>query len=177
MSAHRRSIMHSPLWVLLLALMSSPGVAGAQAVYEYSDDDGVPLAESDCYDSSPFEDTHPAVTLDGYLIYEESPCGSQQLGFYQGFEVDSHAYLTYRFPISGENLEVTSGTLAFTLCQVPIIYRIGERDTIRVRFNNGKQETIAGIKLDGPLSRLLFLRTGEIHAIECCLKALGERES
>ena len=74
-----------------------------------------------------------------------------------------------------QSIEVPQNGFAFTFCQVPVVYRIGDEDAIHVRFSNGKQDALAGAQLDARLSRLLFQRTGKIREIECRLTALGER--
>ena len=62
-----------------------------------------------------------------------------------------------------EKLEAES--LAFTLCAVPLIYRIARTSTITVFTPNGKEEVIAGSHLGQEWSRSLFERNRRIQKI------------
>ena len=62
---------------------------------------------------------------------------------------------------------------AYTLFQVPIIYRPGESDLIQVHFVDGKEVSFAGTSLDEATSQLLFSRTGEVVKIACQFNALA----
>jgi len=54
------------------------------------------------------------------------------------------------------------GSLAFTVCQVPIVYKIAETNAIEVKFKNGKIETFSTLTLNNELSQKIFQRTGEV---------------
>lgn len=54
------------------------------------------------------------------------------------------------------------GSLAFTVCQVPIVYKIAETNAIEVKFKNGKTETFSTLTLNNELSQKIFQRTGEV---------------
>ena len=57
-------------------------------------------------------------------------------------------------------------SLAFTLCQVPIVFTPSSREEIILSFNNGGQKTIRGNTIPEELSRMIFARSGEIERIE-----------
>ena len=63
--------------------------------------------------------------------------------------------------------------LAFTYCQVPIIYKLSEQDyNLSVSFNNQPEENISGNILPAEISKKLFSRSGEIKEIKVnCLKS------
>ena len=63
--------------------------------------------------------------------------------------------------------------LAFTYCQVPIIYKLSEQDyNLSVSFNNQPEENISGNILPAKISKKLFSRSGEIKEIKVnCLKS------
>jgi len=67
------------------------------------------------------------------------------------------------------DLAVPAGCIAFTCCQVPVVYRTvdpdGER-SVAVTLRDGRTETLPGDTLDPARSRALFERTGEIARIE-----------
>lgn len=73
-----------------------------------------------------------------------------------------------------QTISVPKSGFALTFCQVPITYQPGEKDTILIRYRDGKEETIEGTSLDKTLSGLLFQRTAAIERIDCRFKQLGE---
>jgi len=77
---------------------------------------------------------------------------------------------TYRFyDIEGKprSIDVPAGALAFTFCQVPIVYMLsGERAWIRVTGSDGTSPTLEGDHLDVSHSRALFSRSGAISRID-----------
>ena len=60
--------------------------------------------------------------------------------------------------------------LAFTYCQIPIIYSIDEKDAIEVNYINGTTQSFNVLKLDQDISNQVFKRTGEIDNIKVSLK-------
>ncbi len=60
------------------------------------------------------------------------------------------------------SITLEKGSLAFTVCQVPIIYKISDTNEIEVNFKNGKTETFSSFTLSDELSQKIFQRTGEI---------------
>ena len=60
------------------------------------------------------------------------------------------------------SITLEKGSLAFTVCQVPIVYKIADTNEIEVKFNNGKTETFSTLTLSDELSQKIFQRTGEI---------------
>lgn len=63
-------------------------------------------------------------------------------------------------------LVIGSGSLAFTYCQVPIIYSLGHEPGISVHYKDGTLKTIESLTLDKTTSSKLFKRTQEIETIE-----------
>ena len=62
-------------------------------------------------------------------------------------------------------LELTPGSLAYSLCQTPIILRTGGQAEIRIDFADGRIQTISGHRLDESRSRQIFLRDGTIKQL------------
>jgi hypothetical protein len=67
-----------------------------------------------------------------------------------------------------ETLQIDADSLAYTWCQVPIVYNLrrGAREELRVTFRDGTRQTIEGLSLPAALSTDLFRRSGRIRAIE-----------
>ena len=68
------------------------------------------------------------------------------------------------------SVKLEKGSLAFTICQVPIIYKIGEQNQIEVLYNNKQTETIASLTLDFEQSQKIFNRSGEISMLIVSIK-------
>jgi hypothetical protein len=72
------------------------------------------------------------------------------------------------FDLTGQDRPMTlsPGSLAFTLCQVPVVYESGgDQPWIRVHFTDGQFAEFGDDTLTAELSRELFARTGRIEQI------------
>ncbi|MCL2604375.1 MAG: hypothetical protein FWD90_07845 [Defluviitaleaceae bacterium] len=71
-------------------------------------------------------------------------------------------------------LPLPADSLAFTVCQVPVVYRLAPREKITV-YSNGQpvyeSDTLA---LDKTQSHALFIRDGSIDRIEICIEKFAE---
>ena len=62
-------------------------------------------------------------------------------------------------------MTLEKGSLAFTVCQVPIVYKIAATNEIEVKFKNGKTENFSTLALSNELSQKIFQRTAEIMQV------------
>ncbi|MEM5565011.1 hypothetical protein WNY78_07840 [Psychroserpens sp. AS72] len=69
-----------------------------------------------------------------------------------------------------KTLQLEKGSLCFTYCQVPVIYKISDENKISVEFNTDDSIEFNTLKLDQKTTRKLFDRTGEINHIIVELK-------
>jgi hypothetical protein len=60
---------------------------------------------------------------------------------------------------------IRKGELAFTFCQVPVVYRRGERSAIHIDFVDGTAIQLDGTALTEELSSDIFMRNGKIECI------------
>ena len=60
---------------------------------------------------------------------------------------------------------IAENCLAFTVCQVPVIYCIDKVNSLKISFKNGTEETFDALELDQKNSTRIFNRTGEITQI------------
>jgi hypothetical protein len=69
--------------------------------------------------------------------------------------------------IEGEEkqLHLEKGTLAFTYCQIPIVYILTTENSLQVGLKNGKFLKTEGSVLNNPTTEKVFQRTGEITQI------------
>ena len=65
-----------------------------------------------------------------------------------------------------DTILLETNSLAFTFCQVPIIYKIGTEKQLKLFFKNGKNEIFSSLELDRNYSQKVFHRTAEITKIE-----------
>lgn len=56
-------------------------------------------------------------------------------------------------------------SLAFTVCQVPVVYKKALKNSLELHFKNGTEETYNTLELDDNQSKKIFNRTGEISSI------------
>ncbi len=67
---------------------------------------------------------------------------------------------------SSKRITVEKDSLAFTVCQVPVIYKKSDSSKAEVHFANGAKETIGTNTLNATISHKVFNRTGEIDVIK-----------
>ena len=74
---------------------------------------------------------------------------------------------TWRYSVGGaeQSEELEAGSLAFTLCAVPVIYRLAKECAIRVFADDGGPEVITGNHLGQAWSRSLFQREKRVQKI------------
>ncbi len=68
------------------------------------------------------------------------------------------------------HINLSANQLAFTLCQVPVIYSASDRNEIEVVFNGDEVLRIEGDTLDLKSSNMIFSRSGEIKQLKVSVK-------
>ena len=83
---------------------------------------------------------------------------------------DSFRYLDVRG--DWQEIALPAGALAFTWCQVPVVYRLMETDapTLTLTFEYGMTEKLPALSLPESVSAELFLRSGHIRQIDVSLR-------
>lgn len=79
------------------------------------------------------------------------------------------------FNLKGEldAFTVPTGAIAFTLCQVPVVYHSGSADRIELLLSDGSAVFVAGCRLDRDMTSKVFSRGGEIQRIDCYFSSLS----
>jgi hypothetical protein len=85
------------------------------------------------------------------------------------FLAEDRQWTYYDVAARKQTLTVPSDALAFTYCQVPIIYRLGESGSVKVAKADGSVSTFSNLRLDRDTSVAVFERKGEIEVIEVTL--------
>ncbi len=84
------------------------------------------------------------------------------------------ALFHYQDVLTGnQSLEISEGELAFTYCQVPFVYQLGDKNVTTVEYRNGNSITRNNLNIGVLEAAALFERTGEVTCIrmtiECSL--------
>jgi len=69
-----------------------------------------------------------------------------------------------------QETQLGAGSLAYTYCQIPVIYSIGPSEKLSIQHKNGKVEESDSLTLTKKQSREVFARTGEITRIDVQIK-------
>lgn len=72
-------------------------------------------------------------------------------------------------------LPLPRASLAFTICQTPVVYLLGDGPQITVRYRNGRTDTISGSSLDTADSQHIFDRDGQIELLEVMVEGQSSR--
>ena len=68
------------------------------------------------------------------------------------------------------SISLEPGTLAFTYCQVPIVYHISDQEKINLTYNDGSSSTLESTRIDLVNSNKIFQRSGEVSRIDVYIK-------
>ena len=74
-------------------------------------------------------------------------------------------------------LRLPTGSLAFTYCQVPVVYRLSEKPFLALETSDGRKLRQEALSLDERVSRAIFERTGKVTAIICGLAATTQTQT
>ena len=96
---------------------------------------------------------------DGQLCF--NPCMLKKTEFLSKKQIFKY------IDVQGKAMELPleAKSLCFTYCQVPVIYKLAEKNSFEIVFNNGSSSKFESLTLDGLLSQKVFGRTGEVTQI------------
>ncbi len=83
-------------------------------------------------------------------------------------------FIYYDVAGTQRRLTLKPGELAFTYCQVPVIYRLAQKDSLTIVRSNGARHHGEPLCLDSAVSREIFERTGGVARIEVGLSRIAE---
>ncbi len=71
------------------------------------------------------------------------------------------------------DIAVPANGLAFTWCQVPVVYSLDDSrvPSLMITRGDGSQETTASLTLSAEDSRAIFARSGHIHSLHVTLNS------
>jgi hypothetical protein len=64
-----------------------------------------------------------------------------------------------------QNISISPGSLVFTICQVPVVYKLGSELGISVEFTDGKTNNIKGKVLNYEITQTIFKRSDKVEKI------------
>jgi len=82
------------------------------------------------------------------------------------FLTASDEFLTIGLDGKPQTIKLAKGSLGFTVCQVPIVYHLGDEAMILLTDSTGKATELSGKKLSAALSQELLSRSGSIDRID-----------
>jgi hypothetical protein len=77
------------------------------------------------------------------------------------------------FDVAGRvrKIPLAAGSLAFTYCQVPVIYSAVAKPFLTLQLNDGQRRRQEELQLDARTSRAIFERRGVIQSTSCGLSS------
>lgn len=69
-----------------------------------------------------------------------------------------------------KEINLNKNSLCFTYCQVPVIYKIADKNSIKVTYNQGNTIEFNELKINSEISKHLFERNGKVEKIIILLK-------
>ncbi len=69
-----------------------------------------------------------------------------------------------------EMIQIPEKALCFSICQVPVMYKISGSEGIQATLDDGSTKDIDGLVLDADLSKEIFMRTGKVKSLIVTLK-------
>jgi hypothetical protein len=67
-------------------------------------------------------------------------------------------------------IRLSQGQLAFTYCQVPIVYEQSDYDALVLTLQDGSEESHSSLVLPSDVSKEIFARSGKIVSVKVLLE-------
>jgi hypothetical protein len=65
-----------------------------------------------------------------------------------------------------QEIALDQNSLCFTYCQVPVVFKTADKESVKIRFSDGRTLETTGLQLDKTVSEQIFQRTGVVVSIE-----------
>ena len=72
-----------------------------------------------------------------------------------------------------KTIPLPANSLAFTFCQTPVIYTLGDKARIEVTYADGRSDVIAGTHLDVAASQHIFNRSRQVRLVRVTVDELS----
>ncbi len=77
----------------------------------------------------------------------------------------SSSFKYFNIHSNQQQVQLEKNSLGFTYCQVPVVYKIADQESIEVHYQNSSFDNFNGLVLNKDISKKIFARTGEINNI------------
>jgi len=81
------------------------------------------------------------------------------------FLKDSSTFEYFDVAQQWQTIELEPDSLAYTVCQVPVVHKKGAIEQIQVKMNDGKVHTVEGLSLSRDLSTMIFNRSHSVRQL------------
>ncbi|PKP03397.1 MAG: hypothetical protein CVU14_01975 [Bacteroidetes bacterium HGW-Bacteroidetes-9] len=85
------------------------------------------------------------------------------------FLKESRAFYYVNIQNEKKQLNIDKNTLGFTFCQIPVIYKLSDKNRVEVTFNSSSPLVFDSMEIDKRTSGQVFQRTGEVKQITVSL--------
>jgi hypothetical protein len=79
------------------------------------------------------------------------------------FLAEPKEFVYQNFQGQQEQLELPADSIAYTICQIPIVLQTSDEPCINVHFSDGRTQLVSGHALDSVNSGHIFQRDGTVH--------------
>ena len=69
-----------------------------------------------------------------------------------------------------KEIELEPNSLAFTICQIPVVYNVGNEHKVTITMMDGSTNIISGLTVDSEISSKIFKRTNEVMKLEVSIE-------
>ncbi len=91
------------------------------------------------------------------------------------FLTEADKFRFYNVHGSERQLKLPRSSLAFTYCQVPVIYQMATKNAVKVFLADGSSIQSGQLRIEAAISRQIFERAGKVNRISVSLRAADVR--
>jgi hypothetical protein len=149
-----------------IGVHKSPELYGAIPIDPYSHTPGFAGAQQPGMTGQVKEDLISRLGEMGVVVEDGRICFQRLLVKRNEFLADARSFQFYDLDGQQRSLDLDSGTLAFTACQVPVIEHQSGPQRIKITRADGSINSIQALALDAETSAAVFERTGAVRRLD-----------
>jgi len=149
-----------------IGVHKSPELYGAIPIDPYSHTPGFAGAQQPGMTGQVKEDLISRLGEMGVVVEDGRICFQRLLVKRNEFLADARSFQFYDLDGQQRSLDLDSGTLAFTTCQVPVIAHQSGPQRIKITRADGSINSIQALALDAETSAAVFERTGAVRRLD-----------
>jgi hypothetical protein len=149
-----------------IGLYKNPGLYGAFPMDAYSHTPGNAGVKQPGLTGQVKEDFISRMCELGIRIQDGEISFDTRLFNEEEFSAGKMIFKYYDIDGNQQRVNLSAHQIGFTFCQVPIIYRLADKQQIILVNKNGKKEKITGCKIGRETSHQIFNRSGQVARIE-----------